>query len=175
MPFNAPKVSKKGIEAGVYNALCYCVLDIGMQESKFGVQHKMVIGWKLLDKTYDDGNNHSYHQTFSVKINPKSKLHELLSGWFMGEDVDWTEGEGFAKLLNRGCQLVLAPNENGTIVVKTAMPYDAGDAYSKSEFFSFDDWAASGAGALPEFFNEPRNEWKKTFVENSLTYKEAVK
>lgn len=170
MPFNAPKTSRKGIEAGVYNALGYCVLDIGEQESKFGIQHKMVIGWKLLDKVYDDGNNHTYHQTFTVKMSPKSKLQEMLSGWFMGQDIDWSE-TCFSTLINRGCQLVLAPNENGTVVVKTAMPYDAGSNSTVGEFFSFSDWEASGAGALPEFLNTERNSWKRNFIENSLTYK----
>ena len=172
MPFTAPQPRKKGFDAGVYEAVCYCVLDLGVQEDKFGTAHKMLIGWKMLDYTYEDGNYVSYHQTFTVKLSERAKLTEVLSGWFIGQEINWSE-TCFSKLINKSCKLVLAPNMNGNISVKNVLPSDRKEVIDNTEFFSFDDWQLKENGeALPDFFDSERNGWKDDRIKQSLTYKE---
>ena len=171
MPFTAPQPRKKGFDAGVYDAVCYSVLDLGIQEDKFGTAHKMLIGWKMLDYTYEDGNYVSYHQTFTVKLSERAKLTEVLSGWFISEEVDWSK-TCFSKLLNKACKIVLAPNMNGNISVKNVLPSDRKEVMDNTEFFSFDDWKKENAEALPEFFNSEGNGWKADRIKSSLTYRE---
>ena len=78
MPFTAPQPRKKGFDAGVYEAVCYCVLDLGVQEDKFGTAHKMLIGWKMLDYTYEDGNYVSYHQLFERRFEGINEIVDPL-------------------------------------------------------------------------------------------------
>jgi hypothetical protein len=173
MPFTAPQQSKKGFDAGIYEAILYSVIDIGRQETKFGVKHQMTIGWKMIEHCYDDGNPKSFHQTYNVALSPKAKLFELLNGLFIGQNIDWRQ-TCFSSLLGVGCKLILAPNANGNIKIQSVMPFDLGENKSITEFFSFEDWKESGATALPDFFNGERNAWKADAVKRSLDYREAT-
>lgn len=173
MPFTAPQQKGKGFDAGIYEAILYSVIDAGTQETKFGDKHQMIIGWKMIEHCYDDGNPKSYHQTYNVALGDKSKLSELLNGLFIGQSIDWST-TCFSKLLGIGCKLVLAPNANGYIKIQSVMPYDLGDNKSIAEFFSLDDWKASGAGALPEFLQTERNAWKADTVKRSKEYMQAI-
>ena len=168
MPLTAPQGSKKGFEAGIYDAICYCVLDFGLQEDKFGTGHKILLGWKLIDRTYSDGNYVSYHQTFTLSLNDRAKLKEILTSWQPETDFSQT---CFSKLLNKGAKLVLAPNMNGNVSAKSCMQFETEEKI-EVEFFSFDDWKKDGCGELPEFLNTERNAWKKDRITSSMTYKE---
>lgn len=174
MPFTAPQGNKKGFEAGIYEAILYSVIDIGKQETKFGVKHQMTIGWKMIEHCYDDGNPKSYHQTYNVALSEKAKLFELLNGLFIGQNIDWST-TCFSKLLGMGCKLILAPNASGYVKIQSVMPFDLGDGnMSITEFFSFEDWKANGAGALPDFLLTERNSWKADAIKRSIDYREAV-
>tara|TARA_B100002019_G_scaffold111530_1_gene95936 strand:+ start:5030 stop:5602 length:573 start_codon:yes stop_codon:yes gene_type:complete len=167
MPLTAPQSTKKGFEAGVYDAICYSVLDIGTQENKFGTKHQIVIGWKFLEYTYEDGNNVSYHQTFTLSMNEKAKLREILQGWVLQGDKN-PEAYDLSKLLGQGCKLILAPNANGTISAKSAIPNKVEEGQSVvTEYFSFQDW---DGGELPKFLTEDRNQWKRERIQASEEY-----
>ena len=167
MPLTAPRSEKKGFEAGVYDAVCYSVLDVGTQENKFGKKHQICIGWKFTQYTYEDGNNVSYHQTYTLSMNEKAKLRELLAGWCLGE-VKNPEAFDFESLLGRPCKVILAPNTNGTIQAKTVMHADLEDVPPfKAEFFSFGDW---DGGDLPEFLMTDRNKWKRERIQEAEEY-----
>jgi hypothetical protein len=167
MPLTAPSSQKKGFEAGVYEAVCYSVIDIGTQENKFGTKHQVVIGWKFLEYTYEDGNNVSYHQTFTLSMNEKAKLRELLSGWCL-QGVKNPEAFDLETLLGKPCKVILAPNANGTISAKSVIPSDNTDTPPiKTEFFSFGDY---DGGDLPSVFTEDRNQWKRERIIASEEY-----
>lgn len=165
MPLTAPSTKKKGFEAGVYDAVCYAVLDIGTQENKFGTKHQIVLGWKFLEYTYEDGNNVSYHQTFTLSMNEKAKLREILQGWVLQGEKN-PEAYDLSKLLGKGCKLILAPNANGTISAKSAIPFET-DHPVKTEYFSFEDWQGD---ELPKFLTEDRNQWKRERIQESAEY-----
>jgi hypothetical protein len=170
MPLIAPKTEGKGFEAGIYEAICYCVIDMGTQEDKYGKKHKILLGWKFLNHTYSDGNPMSYHQTFTFSMNEKARLREIMVSWFVGQQVEWDTFD-FQKLLGLGCKLILAPNANGNIVAKNAMPHDVSGSFAEKEYFAFGDWSG---GQLPAFFNNDRNQWKLERVKASDEYKEKM-
>lgn len=169
MPLTAPQSNnKKGFEAGVYNAICYSVLDIGTHDGKFGKKHQICLGWKFYEFTYEDGNYVSYHQTYTLSLNQKAKLRELLQGWVL-KDEKYPEAYDLQKLLGQQCKLILAPNANGTISAKNAISYTETEQIEpiKPEFFSFADW---DGGELPKFLLEDRNQWKRERIQQSEEY-----
>jgi len=169
MPIKAQNTEKKGFDAGVYDAVCYSVLDIGTQENKFGEKHQLVIGWKFLDHTYEDGNYVSYHQTYTLSMNEKAKLRELLSAW-CPEEMKKPYDFDLVELLGKACKLILAPNANGTVQAKSAIPSNK-TADVKTESFSFSDW---DGGELPRFLTEDRNQWKRNRVVEAKEYEAIV-
>ena len=169
MAIKAQNTEKKGFDAGVYDAVCYSVLDIGHQENKFGEKHQIVIGWKFLDYTYEDGNYVSYHQTYTLSMNEKAKLRELLSAW-CPEEMKKPYDFNLEELLGKPCKLILAPNANGTINAKSAIPSNK-SAEVKTESFSFNDY---DGGELPSFPTEDRNQWKRTRITESKEYTQKI-
>lgn len=164
MPLQAPETQKKGFEAGVYDAVCYSVLDLGTQENKFGKKHQVCIGWKFIEYTYEDGNNVSYHQTFTLSMNEKAKLRELLSGWCLS-GVKNPESFDFETLLGKPCKVILAPNANGNVSAKSVIEAEIEDVPPfTAEFFSFADW---DGGDLPQFLTTDRNRWKRERIEQA--------
>ena len=171
MGLTAPSSTRKGFEAGIYDAVCYSVLDIGTQENKFGKKHQIVLGWKFLEFTYEDGNPVSYHATYTLSMNEKARLREILAGWVLQGNKN-PEAFDFQNLLGLGCKLILAPNSNGNITAKSAMPMEVKDNQKiETEFFSFEDY---DGGELPSFLKTERNKWKLDRICDSEEYKGIV-
>lgn len=159
----APKEEKKGIEAGVYNAVCYSVIDVGTSESKFDGKKKrnLVLGWKLLDKHYSDGNNLKIHKTVTFSMNEKATLRRFIQSWFAGQNVD-LDDFNFKTLLNRGCSLVVSPNSNGNNTVSNVMPHNTTTMFDDVEIFSLDEFDGENLPAL--------DEWKINMIRESDEY-----
>ncbi len=162
----APKQQeKKGLEQGIYHAICYSVVDIGTSENKFDGKKKrqIVLGWKLLDEFYPDGNNLKIHKTVTFSMNERATLRKFIASWFSGLQVD-LEDFDFSQLLNKGCSLVLAPNMNGNITIDNVMPYKTDGV--QLDYVELFDLSTFKGGQLPEGLED----WKKDQIKNSDEY-----
>lgn len=166
MPLVAPSSNSKGMESGIYDAICCCVLDVGTQDTKYGSKHQIIIGWSLLSETYSDGTPKQYHETYTFSMNEKAKLREVLSGWVLNGS-DHPELLDFESLLGKGCKLVMAPNANGNVRIKSILPHEIDGDFAETEFFSFADWKG---GTLPEFLMTDKNEWKLRKIQESVEF-----
>lgn len=71
----------KPAPAGTHRAVCYGVVDMGMQESQYGAKHKVRLSWELSDEETDDGKPLSVHKTYTLSLNEKANLRTDLEGW----------------------------------------------------------------------------------------------
>lgn len=73
------------LPAGTYQAVCTGVYDLGKQESKFGVKHKIVISWEV-NKTIETegefkGKRYVVSNRYTLSLHEKSNLTRDLTSW----------------------------------------------------------------------------------------------
>src|SRR5262245_38309529 len=113
---------------GIHPAVCVDVIDLGLMETEFQGQRRMVNKVRLSFETEArnaEGKNFVISKTFTASLHPKAKLAEFLGKWrgkplLPGETID------LDKLLGANCTLVVSQQQN--LVGRT---YAAIDAVSK--------------------------------------------
>ena len=127
------KVSDKGgsdfqtVDAGVYMARCYKLIDLGTQEGEFEgkptSKREVVLGWEFPTELMDDGKPFVTSAFFTASIGEKAKLRKLLIDW-RGRDFTPEELGGFElkNILGAPCQLNMVLNKKGKVVVGSASP-----------------------------------------------------
>src|SRR4051812_47896517 len=120
-----PKPSEGGsfslVPAGTYPAVCYRIIDLGTQESKYMGEtkrmHKVLIQWELHDPdtTMDDGRPMIMQQRYTWSMHEKATLRKHLEAWRGKAYADSELGDsGFniKKLLGVGCYMGVVHNDN---------------------------------------------------------------
>lgn len=98
------------IPVGVHKAVCFRVVDMGMQEGFQGkMQHKLVILWELdVRRTQGEFANARFlaSKTYTASIGEKATLRKDLESW-RGRAFTAEELEGFdvEKIVGANCQL----------------------------------------------------------------------
>jgi RNase P/RNase MRP subunit p29 len=113
---------------GIYPGLCVDVIDLGLVETEFQGQKRMVNKLKLVFETQakgDDGKQCTISKNFTASLHPKAKLAEFLGKW-RGRPVTPGESIDLAKLIGANCTLVISHQKN--LMGRT---YGAIDAISK--------------------------------------------
>lgn len=140
------------IEAGVYHAICYGVVDLGTQFSQvYNTEaRKVLIMFELpTERINKDGKDlpRAISRQFTLSLNPKSSLRPFLEGW-RGKEFSEAEAKGFdvGKLIGANCQLnIIHSTRNGKTYadISSATPLLKGTPKRELEnqplFFSFDD------------------------------------
>jgi hypothetical protein len=121
--------------AGVHNAVCVDVADLGLEPNKFDATkpdvYKVRIIWELEEKNPDTGNPFTVASKFTLSINKKSSLRKFLIPW-RGRDFTEEEEKGFdvEKLIGVPCLLQVLHNagEDGQVWANVAsvMPHQKG-------------------------------------------------
>jgi len=100
---------------GIHPAVCVDVMDLGLVETEFQGQKKMVNKVKLVfeseQKTEDGKANCTVSKNFTASLHPKAKLAEFLGKW-RGRPVVPGETIDLAKLLGACCTLVISHQQN---------------------------------------------------------------
>lgn len=93
------------VPAGMYQAVCAFVEDIGVQETKFGKSHKAVVCWELSERM-TDGRPFMMSKQYTVSLNEKATLRHDLESW-RGKAFTESELNGFdiEKLIGANCML----------------------------------------------------------------------
>jgi hypothetical protein len=113
---------------GIHPAVCVDVMDLGLVETDFQGQKKMVNKVKLVfesEQKTEDGKNCTVSKNFTASLHPKAKLAEFLGKW-RGRPVVPGETIDLAKLLGASCTLVISHQQN-----MSGKSYASIDAVSK--------------------------------------------
>ena len=162
----APKENNNTMEPGVYNAVCYSVVDLGTRHSETFDKSKrdLSLGFRLLDKKYEDGNQVKMHRTLTFSMNEKATLRKWIQSWFAGTGANLDDFD-FQALLNKGCALVVGLNQNNRPTIQNVMPYNSSVTFQDVQLFSLEDWTG---GDLPGFLME----WQIQEIRQSEEYKQ---
>ena len=110
---------------GIHPAVCLDVMDLGLVETDFQGQKKLVNKVKLTfesEAKTDDGKRCSVSKSFTASLHPKAKLAEFIGKW-RGRPVLPGESIDLGKLIGACCTLVISHQKN--MVGKTYASIDA--------------------------------------------------
>lgn len=81
----ALKISEGGsytpAPAGLHDAVCISVVDLGMQSGPYGVKQKLLLQWELPTVLTDDGKPHVISRTFGANLHRQGSLRPILASW----------------------------------------------------------------------------------------------
>ena len=97
--------------AGLHQAVCCDVVDLGNVESVYGVKHKVTLVFQV-NEPMDDGRPFLVQRRYTVSLDQKSSLRKDLESW-RGRPFTADELKGFdlEKLLGVNCQLNVQQND----------------------------------------------------------------
>ncbi len=122
------KETSKPHPEGIYSGVCVDIVDLGLVETEFQGQKKLVPKLRLFFETeYRDetGKAGLISKTFTASLHQKARLSEYIGKW-RGRPVVPGESIDLAKLVGANCTLVVSHQQN--LVGRT---YAAIDAVSK--------------------------------------------
>jgi len=158
------------VPQGTHLAVCYMVADLGLQESTWGIKHKVVLGFEIPSETVVIDGEHKpmiINNLYTASLNKKANLRQDLEGW-RGRAFTDDELAGFdlKNVLGKSCMLTVVHETKGertwaNITSISALPkgVEASEAtrmlfYSEDEQDQFDD--------LPKWVQEKiRNQVKQ--------------
>lgn len=147
------------VEAGLYPAVCYSLIDIGTQENEFQgkkmYQRKAILKFELLDEFDNDEKRVVLSQIYNMSLNEKSKFRQHLRNW-RGKDFSEEELNCFEPKAILGSNVILNViiNDKGRAVIDGTAKYkgDATKSGRDIEYFSFDE--IEPGESIPEFVSE---------------------
>jgi hypothetical protein len=113
---------------GIHPAVCVDVMDLGLVESEFQGQKKMVNKVRVVfesEQKTDDGKGCTIARSFTASLHPKANLALFLGKW-RGRPVVPGESIDLQKLLGASCTLVVSHQQN-----PSGKTYASIDAVSK--------------------------------------------
>jgi len=153
--------TKKQIPAGMHQACCYILCDIGTQLFEWGGEskksRKIILAFQFPDHTIEiDGEQKPMvlSKEYNMSLNERATLRKHLEGWrskkFTKEEL---EGFDLKNILGKGCSINVIENDKGWATIDNIMP-----AMSKSDFkpetvyFSFEsaDPSSPLLGQIPK-------------------------
>lgn len=167
------------IPEGTYLAVCYMMVDLGMQYSeRWGrTSHKVQIGWELPELTVTiDGEEkpRTISKEYSMSLNKKGNLRQALVAW-RGKDFTPEELERFdlRNIVGTSCLINIVQNDSngktysnvsGIMALPKGMP--KGKLASDPLIFDLDADDLSILNTFPKYLREK--------IERSETYQERV-
>lgn len=110
---------------GIHPAVCVDVIDLGLVETEFQGQRRVVNKVRLVfesEQRNEEGKNCIVTKTFTASLHQKAKLAEFLGKW-RGRPVVPGESIDLAKLVGANCTLVISHQQN--MVGRTYASIDA--------------------------------------------------
>jgi hypothetical protein len=110
MPIYAKKKEYETAPAGLHQAVCVDVVDLGLVDTGFGPQVKIKIVWQLAE-TNKKGYRFLVSQRYTPSLHKKSKLRPILESW-RGKPFTAAEEKSFdiESVLGANCQLSITHN-----------------------------------------------------------------
>lgn len=111
---------------GMYNAVCYRVVDLGTHESEYlgqkNIKREVMISWEI-DELMKDGRRFAISGFYTASLNEKAKLRAMLESW-RGRAFNEDELKGFdlANVLGAPCMVNITLNDKGKVRVSSVSP-----------------------------------------------------
>ena len=86
--------SKTPAPAGLHQAVCVDVQDLGVQESQWGSKHKVRLIWQIADVDPATGRRYELARKFTLSLHERAALRTVLESW-RGKKFTDTELDGF--------------------------------------------------------------------------------
>lgn len=150
---------KSTVEAGLYPAVCFGLIDIGTQENnyndKISWQRKGILKFELLDETDEEGKRLVLSQIYNMSMSEMSKFRKHLKAW-RGKDFSSEELLEFdpKKVLGTNVILnVVIHDKTGRAIIDGMAKYKDTpmQAVRDEEYFSFDEFDSE---FLPDFISD---------------------
>ncbi len=157
---------------GNHTAICYMIVDLGYQETGFGVKPKVLIGWELCNELMSDGRPFVVSQRYTLSLNEKANLRRDLESWrgraFTDEELD---GFDLKKVLNAPCLLQVVHNDhNGrtyaNVKAVTAVPKEIQVPARQNDTIWYSLEEDEGYDQL--------HDWIKNVIEKRVDYESIV-
>lgn len=105
------------VPQGTHLAVCYMVADIGLQESSWGIKHKVVLGFEIPGEMMVIDGEHKpmiINNMYTASLSKKANLRQDLEGW-RGQAFTDEELAGFdlKNVLGKSCMITVVHNVNG--------------------------------------------------------------
>ena len=121
------------VPEGTYAAICYCIAELGTQETNFGDKPQVHIGWEVPEERLPDGRVAVVGRRYSVSAHQKSNLRGDIEKWqgrrLMDIDLDTFD---FSTLIGQTCHVSIQHSDEvaGRIYANVAgvMPPPRGTA-----------------------------------------------
>ena len=176
MKISASNNSKAAVEAGLYPAVCFGLIDIGTQENtyqdKTTYQRKAILKFELLDEFDGEDNRVVLSQIYNMSLSEMSKFRKHLKGWrgrdFTDEELNCFEPKN---ILGGNVILNVIVSDKGRAVIDGMARFkdEPVPAQRDEEYFTFDTFK-EGSG-LPEYISEgianiiyKSREWKDLMI-----------
>ncbi len=104
------KESTKPHPEGIHPAVCVDVIDMGLLETEFQGQRRLVPKVRIVFETEqktDEGANYTLSKTVTASLHPKARLAELLGKW-RGRPIVPGETIDLSRLLGASATLVVS-------------------------------------------------------------------
>lgn len=127
-----PKAEKELAPTGLQPAVCVDVVDLGVQKTPYGEQHKVSIIFEL-EATDSESNHFVLTRKYSKSLHPKSNLRKDLKKWRGApfNDRDLRQGFNLEKVVRQPAMLYLE-NRNDFIAISSVLPPEDGAVYQPS-------------------------------------------
>lgn len=154
--------------AGLHNAICINVIDLGMQAGQFGVKPKILLAWELPDCPMDDGRPYVISRQFGATLSKQGNLRPIVDAW-RGKSLTAEEARSFdmSKLLGRPCKLLIqhSTSDDGRTFanIQAALKPEAGQpttAQNELVFYDQDAPDPIAKSKLPE--------WIRTVIDKAV-------
>lgn len=151
------------VPEGQYTGRCYRVIDLGIQESKFGLKEQVFIAWELIgtdDPRMADGRPFSVSSKYTASLDERSILYRDINSW---RGKKFTEAElnefDLTKVLGAYCTIQVVHNESGERTyanVQAIMAFKGTKPEGVNEALSYDTTTPDKAvfDKLPEFLQK---------------------
>lgn len=107
----------KQVPAGTHPAYCYAVIDIGRQESHYGVKSQLILSFEFPHELVEyEGEQRPMVMSafYTASISKKARLREDLEAW-RGKPFTTAELDGFElkNVIGKPCTISVTHNEEG--------------------------------------------------------------
>lgn len=152
--------------AGVWAGVCTRIVDLGLQETMYGMKRKCMIAFEVdtEDRVREDGSPFSVAGWYTLTLSPKGNLCQMLETW-RGRPFTDREREGFdmATVLGVPALVTVQHEKSGdgqktyaNIKGITSLPrrMQAPEPSHKPFIFSVEDWDEDAFSQLSEKMQE---------------------
>jgi hypothetical protein len=98
--------------AGMHNAICVDVIDLGLVQTNYGDKDMLRIMWELPETKMGDGRPFVVSKRYNKSLHTKAALNKDLSKW-RGRLIEDGESIDMTKLLGANCKLEVEHFQDG--------------------------------------------------------------